>query len=54
MKRTILFLMLLALGVGSQTAFAAPPPPIPDGGSTMFMLGVGVTGLAWVTKRLRR
>jgi hypothetical protein len=54
MKRTLLFLILLALGVGSQSAFALPPPTAPDGGSTMFMLGVGVTGLAWVTKRLRR
>ena len=55
MKKTLLFLVLLALGVGSQSAFALPQGSgAPDGGSTMLMLGVGVSGLAWVTKRLRR
>ncbi|HEX3717867.1 MAG TPA: hypothetical protein VH595_07850 [Verrucomicrobiae bacterium] len=55
MKKSILFLVLVALGSGSQSLFAnGGGTGAPDGGSTMLMLGAGVAGMGWVCRRFRR
>jgi hypothetical protein len=56
MKKSVLFLVLIALGVASQSVFAAPNGglPTPDGGSTALLLTATVGGLSWVAKRIRK
>ena len=58
MKKSVLFLALIVLGVTSQSLLAgAPGGPggsAPDGGTTAALLTVGVGGLAWVRKYFRR
>jgi len=58
MKKSVLFLVLIALGVTSQSLLAngggVPNGGAPDGGTTVALLSVGVGGLAWARKHFRR
>jgi hypothetical protein len=58
MKKSIMFLVLLALALGANKALAngGGPPQItaPDGGSTALMLTAAVGGMTWCWKRLAR
>jgi len=55
MKKSILFLALLALGVTSQSVIASGPPPnLPDGGTSAVLLTAGVGGLMWARRFFRR
>jgi hypothetical protein len=55
MKKSVLFLIVILLGLTVESSFAGPQGfPVPDGGSTALLLAAGVSGLAWCSKRLRR
>ena len=57
MKKSNLTLSLLTLAFVMATAnlwaIPAPPPTVPDAGSSMFLLTVGLAGLAMVRKVMR-
>jgi hypothetical protein len=54
MKKSVLFLVLITLGVTSQSLFAREIVPTPDGGTTAALLTVGVGGLIWARRFFRR
>jgi hypothetical protein len=56
MKKSVLFLVLIALGVSSQSLFAGGGGfgNSPDGGTTAALLTIGVGGLVWVRRFFRR
>ncbi len=57
MKKSVLFLVLLALAVSSQSLFAGGGSfggNAPDGGTTASLLTIGVGGLVWVRRFFRR
>jgi hypothetical protein len=55
MKKSFLLLLLITLGITSQSVFATPPPPhVPDSGTTSALLAVAVGGLFWARRFLRR
>ena len=56
MKKSIMFLALLALGLTVQKVMAGGPPPprVPDGGSTALLLTSGIGALVWCKNRLSR
>jgi len=56
MKKSILLLALIVLGLTAQNSFAGfgSGPTVPDGGTTALLLAVAVGGLGWCSKRLRR
>jgi len=44
-----------ANGVDAQDMLApVPTPPLPDGGATLLLLGVGLSGVGMVSRRIRR
>jgi hypothetical protein len=57
MKKSILFLVLIALGATSQSLLAnggGVPGGAPDGGTTVALLSAGVGGLVWARRFFRR
>jgi hypothetical protein len=57
MKKSIMLLVLIALGLTIQSSFAMPVPgqgQVPDGGATALMLTMGLGGLVWCKNRFRR
>jgi hypothetical protein len=56
MKKSVLFLVLIALGATAQSLLAGggPQHPAPDSGTTVTMLSAGVGGLMWARKYFRR
>ena len=59
MKKSVLFAVLIALGVSSLSAFAdfgilPPPNQVPDGGTTAAMLGLSLGAVAAVRRFFRR
>jgi len=44
-----------ANGVKAQDMLApVPTPPLPDGGATLLLLGIGLSGVGMVSRRFRR
>ena len=57
MKKSLLLLVLVTLGVTAQSTFAtpgAPPALAPDGGTSALLLTAAVGGLVWCKKTLSR
>ncbi|MGD1085075.1 MAG: VPDSG-CTERM sorting domain-containing protein [Verrucomicrobiota bacterium] len=55
MKKSLLFLVLTALGVAAQSAFAGSGGfGAPDGGTTAALLAMGLGGLVWARRYFRR
>jgi hypothetical protein len=58
MRKSMLLLVLVALGVTAQSLLASGPPPpggnAPDGGTTAALLTMGVGGLMWARRFFRR
>jgi hypothetical protein len=55
MKKSVLFLVLIAVGVTSQSLLADDHGfPVPDGGVTAALLTVGMGGLIWARRFFRR
>jgi hypothetical protein len=57
MKKSLLFLVLVALSAMTQNLFATPPgptSPTPDGGTTAALLTLGVGGLFCARRFFRR
>jgi hypothetical protein len=58
MKKSLLFVVLIALAATSQSLFAGvsfgPPIASPDGGSTAMMLSAGIGCVMWARSRFSR
>jgi hypothetical protein len=57
MKKSLLFLVLIALAATSQSLLAFPAggfPSTPDGGTTATLFAASVGGLVWARKYFRR
>jgi len=57
MKKSLLLLVLITLGITSQSLLACgtnPPPSVPDAASTAALLSVAFGGLVCLRNRFRR
>jgi hypothetical protein len=46
-------LVILAIVMVTGTSFATPPPPVPDAGSSAFLMSIAFAGLAAVRRFIR-
>jgi hypothetical protein len=53
MNKSMMLVVLIALGALSQSAFAGGPP-LPDGGTSATMLSLALGGLVCVRRFFRR